>query len=191
MDDFYARFLEGSRKHAPYFALFRSKQDNELMVANVLREEMLNRGEEWFHSVQLREEGEDPPDCEAIARSGARVGIEVTELVDEDSAKAAHTGKRIDESAVDPSTAIEKITNIILRKDRANIKGGIYESYILVIYCDDSRYLDCGVIEEIRNSTFGTTNRIDVVFLLMSYSPWEKRCPYLRLKLSNETKRAE
>ena len=182
--NFFATFLEGTREHAPYFALSADKQENEADVARVLSEEMLRRGDESFHSVQSRRQGSDPPDCEAIGRSGQRVGIEVTELVDGGAIKGAITGTSTPHRSVTPSTAIGIISGILRRKDRGNVRGGPYDLYILVICCDDPCFLDHEVLAGIREAAFERTRLIDLAYFLTSYDPWQRCCPYIELALT-------
>ena len=92
---FFERSLEEVRKYAPYFALSSAKQENETDVAHVLREELVRRGGESYQSIQSRNPGTDPPDCEALGSNGERVGIEVTELVHQNAIEAAVKGEVI------------------------------------------------------------------------------------------------
>ena len=63
------------------------------------------------------------------------------------------------------------------------MKGGPYRIYVLLIYCDEPRVLDYDLIEHVRGHAFPATTLIDRAFLLFSYSPWEKCCPYIELQL--------
>ena len=84
------------RKHAPYFALSKDNQLNEVEVVRVFNSELKNWGVDHFHSIGARGLGKDPPDCEAIDNGGERIGIEVTELVDGIAVASANNGKMID-----------------------------------------------------------------------------------------------
>ena len=153
-------------------------------MAHLLSEELLKQGEETFKSVTSRGESNDPPDCEAIGDKGERIGIEVTELVDGPSIAAARGEDVSFQESWKPSRVIENIACIIRRKDRAVPKGGPYELYILIVYCDDPLILDYENIEAIRDSSFPATQLIDRVYFLWSYCPFEKRCPHIKLRLS-------
>ncbi|MDE0154812.1 MAG: hypothetical protein OXS28_04310 [Gammaproteobacteria bacterium] len=186
-NDFFETFLEGVRKHAPYFFLSSNRQLNEVDVANLLSEELSKQGEESFHSVTSRGQSNDPPDCEATGDEGERIGIEVTELVDGPSiATAKGRDVSFQEESWKPSRVIEKITCIIRRKDRADPKGGPYDLYILIVYCDDPLILDYENLKAIRDSDFPATQLIDRVYFLQSYCPFEKRCPHIKLRLSKK-----
>ena len=183
-NDFFKTLPEGIRKHAPYFSLSSNRQINEADVAHLLSEELSKRGDETFNSVTSRGESNDPPDCEAIGNKDERIGIEVTELVDGPSIVAAK-GEDVNFLEIwKPSRVIEKIACIIRRKDRAVPKGGPYDLYILIVYCGDPLILDYENIESIRDSNFPATQLIDRVYFLWSYCPFEKRCPYIKLRLS-------
>ena len=175
---------EQIRKHAPYFALSKDKQQNEFEVLEVFNQELKNRGVKNFHSIVARELGKDPPDCEAIGNGGERIGIEVTELLDKDSIESAINGKIINQSLPKPSEVIEKVSAMVRRKDRAKVKDGPYDSYILIIYCDDPKFLDSKIQNELRNARFGPTKLIDHAYFLESYNPFKNCCPYYELRLA-------
>ena len=181
--DFYAKFLEDVRKHAPYFSLSSDKQVNETEAALVLSRELSKQSMESFHSISSRGQSNDPPDCEALNSKGERIGIEVTELVHGPSVAAATRGDIIPDEMKKPSELIEEITGRVLEKDGADPKGGPYSWYILIIYCDDHRYLDHDNLEAIRKAAFPAMRLINRVYFLQSYCPMEKRCPYIELRL--------
>jgi hypothetical protein len=66
----------------------------ELGVVQTLFESLPHRGQSFFQDYGSRGKGNDPPDCEARSFTGGRIGIEVTELVDRNSLKAAKAGDR-------------------------------------------------------------------------------------------------
>ena len=179
--DFFAESCKKTRNHAPYFALSADKQENEVDVACLLREEMLRRGEESYHSIQSRGPGKDPPDCEAIGNSGERVGIEVTELVEKSAIEGAIRGTDTLHEPIAPLAAVKRISDIVQKKDRADVRGEQYDLYILVIYCDDPCFLTHDVLVSIREARFERTCLIGRVYFLESYNPWQKCCPYVEL----------
>lgn len=184
---FFAESCIGIRKHAPYFALSADKQENEVDVACMLRKEMLRRGKESYHSIRSRGPGNDPPDCEATGNSGERVGIEVTELVEESAIQGAIKGTDTHHEPIAPLAAVKRISDIIKRKDRADIRGEQYDLYILVIYCGDPYFLIHDVLVSIREARFQRTRLIDRAYFLESYNPWQMCCPYVELSLSADS----
>ena len=184
---FFAESCKEIRKHAPYFALSADKQQNEVDVACVLREEMLRRGEESYHSIQSRGLGNDPPDCEAIGNNGERVGIEVTELVEESAIEGANRGTDTPHEPIAPLAAVERISNIVQKKDRADVRGERYDLYFLVIYCGDPCFLTHDVLVSIREARFERTHLINRAYFLESYNPWQKCCPYVELTWSADS----
>lgn len=185
--EYFATCFDGVRQHAPYFALSADRQENEADVARVLREEMLRRGEQSFHSIQSRGQGNDPPDCEAIGSNEERVGIEITELVDGRAIEGAVRGTNVPHKAVAPRAVVERISTVIRKKDRANVQGGRYDLYILVICCDDPCYLDYEVMLAIRDARFTRPRLIDRAYFLASYDPWQGCCPYIELAWSDDS----
>ena len=172
------------RAHAGYFSWLTDRDVEELGVVQSLHDSLAQYGESFFHSYQLRGRGSDPPDCEAISNSGGRVGLEVTELVDSNSVEAAKVGRSIPWNAFSQETLRHILIERIAKKDDAlQVKGGPYDKYILVVYCDEPRVLDYHLIEYVRSEHFPKTKLIDRAFLLFSYNPREKCCPYIELKL--------
>ena len=184
LPDYFETCFDGMRQHAPYFALSEDKQENEADVTRVLREEMLRRGEASYHSIQSRGQGKDPPDCVAIGSNKERVGIEVTELVDERAVERAVRGMVVPHNPVAPQAAVERISTVVRKKDCANVQGGRYDLYILVIYCDDHCFLDYEVMVAIREARFTRPRLIDRAYFLASYDPWQRCCPYIELAWS-------
>ena len=178
------QLLKGIRKHASYFALSPDQEDNEIDVARTLSQELKKRGEVSFHSIKLRGQGNDPPDCQAIDDGGRRIGVEVTELVDGTAIAAAKEGSFIWQDPPEVQSVVKRVSDIIRRKDRATVCDGPYKQYILVIYCDDPSYLDYQVLETIRETQFGPTRLIDRAYFLESYSPHERGHPLIELQLS-------
>ena len=172
MDKFLNELLNEARQYAPYFALSKDKQQNELEVVHLFNQELKNRGASYFDSIFSREPGQDPPDCEAIGNGGERIGIEVTELVDGDAITSAKKREMLDQDLPIPSQqVINEVSAIIRRKDNAIVKGEPYDLYILIIYCDDPKFLDFEIISELRNKRFRPTNLIDHAYFLESYNP--------------------
>ena len=186
LHDYFATCIDGRRKrrHALYFALSADKQENEADVARVLRDEMLRRGECFYHSIQSRGQGDDPPDCEATGSNKERVGIEVTELVDEAAVKGAVRGTVVPDKPKTPQAVIERISEVVREKDCASVRGGPFDLYILVVYCDDACFLDYETMVAIRETRFTRPRLIDRAFFLASYDPWQRCCPYIELAWS-------
>lgn len=174
------------RQHAGYFAWVSDRTVEEIGVVQSLHESLEKLSEGFFHSYQSRGESNDPPDCEALTNEGERIAIEVTELVDGDSIAASKRKKRIPWEPWGRTELYELIQGRIEKKDNpAEIKGGPYSRYVLIIYCDEPRFLDYDLIEHVRSCDFGPTKLLDRVFFLMSYIPWEKCCPFIELKLND------
>lgn len=171
------------RPHAGYFTWEKNSSIEEHGALQALAESLQHNGEQLWKSSWCREVGEDPPDCEAEGLNGDRIAIEVTELVDGDSAAAARVGKPIPWEPWGTQRLINEIEKRIQRKDNpATVHGGPYDHYVLLIYCDERRVLDYGLIEALRSHLFSKTKLITKIIFLMSYLPWEGYCPYLELK---------
>jgi hypothetical protein len=113
----------------------------EYGVVQSFHESLSAVGEAFFNSYESRGEGNDPPDCEAQSLSGQRIGIEVTELVDGASIGAAKVGHATGWGPpFTESDILRELGERIARKDKpTDVKGGPYDQYLLVIYCDEPR----------------------------------------------------
>jgi hypothetical protein len=140
----------------------------------------------------LRSRGwNDPPDCEAITTSGMRVGIEVTEMVDQASIEAdIVSGAHVDYAYWDADKLRSQIENRVRKKDTpAEVKGGPYDEYWLVIHCDEPAVR----FEDARDWISGMpelrTILISRAFLLIGYSWAYQRCPYVELAIRHHARR--
>jgi hypothetical protein len=173
------------RGHADYFSWESNREVKELGVVRAFYESLVHYCEPFFHSYEARGRGNDPPDCEALSCKGGRIGIEVTELVEGDSIAAAKSGSPVPWEPFPKSHLYDLLAERIAEKDSPRkVKGGPYDEYVLVIYCDEPRVLDYGLIEYVRGTSFPGTKLLNRAFLLFSFSPWEGCCPYIELKLN-------
>jgi hypothetical protein len=144
-----------------------------------------------------REVGLDPPDCEAIV-DGRWTGIEVTELVHrktlERSLKALKQraiGKEPERPEAyfiwNKDNLVSELQGHLNLKDRAKLKGGPYERYILVIYSDEM-FLDQESVSRFLKEAIFRTDMITDAFLGLSYhsSPDGSHgsCPVFRQPLA-------
>lgn len=184
-EDFLDVVKANDRPYAGYFAWRSDRAVEEIGVVQSFHESLEHCGEGFFHSFSARGPGNDPPDCEALSTAGDRIAIEVTELVDGESIAAAKINAPLNWTPFTKSALSRLLSERIAKKDNpSDVKGGPYKQYLLVIYCDDPRVLDYELIEHVRGSRFSSTRLLNRAFLLFSYSPWEKCCPYIELNLN-------
>jgi hypothetical protein len=184
--DFIETIKKNVRQHAGYFAWLSDRAIEEIGVVQSLHESLEKIGKDFFHSYKSRGAKNDPPDCEALSLKDERIGIEVTELVDSDSISASKREQPIPWEPWTNDELYDLLNNRISKKDKPqDVKGGPYSQYLLIIYCDEPRVLDYELIESIRSRSFGPTKLLSRVFFLMSYSPWEKCCPFIELKIND------
>lgn len=127
---------------------------------------------------------EDPPDCEAILY-GRRVGIELTELVDQEAIeKFKKTKFAYDWAEWTRDEFIGRLRQCIERKDSvASVKGGPYDDYYLIIYSDEWTVASQNIEEELRGMSF-PTRLITHALLLLSYDPRTKSYPVFQLPVA-------
>ncbi len=175
--------------HRPYAGHFswesdRSKFTSEVGVLKVFEEALALEGNTFFSQARHRGQGRDPPDCEAVGKTGLRIGIEITELVDPASAAAARAGRPYEWKDW-KHNLVPALQDRLSGKDSpTGLKDSPYSEYVLLIYSDEP-WLE---IEEARSSLahhiFLPTTLITKAYLLFSYSPWEKRYPCVRLNIA-------
>jgi len=124
---------------------------------------------------------DDPPDCEALV-DGERSGIEVTELVHR---KALELSIRGDEKffAWEKLDLCDALQALIARKDRADVKGGPYKRYILVIHTDEMSLVRDTVERFLAGASFQAQFITDA-FLGLSHE--KGGCPVFKLALQSQ-----
>lgn len=150
--------------------------------------------EAGFEVTDLNSRKEDPPDCEASV-NGAWCGIEVTELLHRpaleqsiQALRARQAGREPEKPegyfAWDRDSLLAALQELIDRKDKAKLKGGRYERYILVIVTDEF-FLDRHTVKDfLREATFQADLITDVLLGLSyhpSLDPGGGSCPAFRL----------
>lgn len=175
-----------SHCYASYFSWSTNREQEEIGVVQSFCESLEQDGKRFFHSYSSRGRGNDPPDCEAVSNDGQRIAIEVTELVDSESIRKAARGGCPNFEPFTKEGLYERLSKLLAEKNvkLSRAKDSPYEQCILLIFCDDPRAKDNALLEYVRASSFLATDHIDKAFLLYSYCPWEKCCPYIELNLS-------
>ncbi len=175
------------RGYASFFD-WPDRDQEEVGVVLSLFESILESEGLHYSGLRARGQGNDPPDCEAITPDGSRIGIEVTELVDEEGIKNAKAGRRYDWATWDKAKVESYLLARISAKDKPrDLKGGPYTRYWVVIHCDEPE-LNHERVQSLLNGWAGTrTTLVDDAFLLFSYDPKHERCPYIRLPIKRAT----
>ena len=125
-----------------------------------------------------RNPSEDPPDCEATL-DGHFSGVEVTELVDQETLQRSIRATRDREAGKEPrqpeaclvwdrDSLLTELQAFIDRKNRKTQKGGPYERYALVVHSDET-FLDRDVIGRFLEGATFQSNPITDVVLGLSY----------------------
>lgn len=133
---------------------------------------------------------DDPPDCEGNI-DGCRTAVEVTELVHEPTLKRSLKALQQRASGMEPNKPeayfvwqqadlIHALQERIDQKDRAKLKGGPYQRYILVVPTDEM-FLDASQVKKWLSSATFQADRISDVLLGLAYEPESKCCPVLKL----------
>jgi hypothetical protein len=129
---------------------------------------------------QLHSRDDDPPDCEAVI-GGLRCGVEVTELLDQQTLQSTIQGAG-QHLVWEPDTFRDALQQRIDRKDQpAKVRGGPYDRYILVVYTNEF-YLGRGDVENWLEGAAFQANFITDVFLGLSYDSLGS-CPIFKLTL--------
>ncbi len=143
-------------------------------------------GQVFFSNARHRGPEKDPPDCEAETADGGRVGIEITELVDPSSVAAARAIQAYD--AKDwRSDLIPTLGEILKKKDTpATVKDLPYSEYVHLIHTDEPWLEIATIRQSLAKHVFPATSLITRAYLLISYDPWEKGYPCIRLNIASK-----
>jgi hypothetical protein len=147
-----------------------------------------------IHAEDLvsREEGQDPPDCEATV-DDCLTGIEVTELVHRPTLERSLKAQKHRALGKEPKQGeayfvweradlLVALQDRIDAKDRGKLKGGPYRRYILVIHTDEM-FLEATKLEQWLTGATFRARRITDVVLGLSYDPAQKCCPVFKLRV--------
>jgi len=181
------------RPHASFFD-WPVKVTKELGVVRTLVEN-LSADDPLAPITEVRPgEPNRAPDAIATRADGERVGIEVTELVDEEVTthnvqamrktvgqdpleRMKHTVQRVwDEAGV--RTAIQAL---LTEKDGKTLHGGPFKEYVVVIHTDEMMLTHDDTERWLCDHMFTGFRQITSTYLLFSYDPATDRYPYIRL----------
>lgn len=171
------------RKYAPFFDWFKNEKEiKEIGIARILLENIEMNEKPPFNNLKISPK--DPPDVLAETEGGARIGIEVSELVDEEVVRKWERDEEVFKFWQNHEV-IESIQGIINRKDAKKFHGGPYEKIYILIYTADP-LLEYEKFEKIISEhVFDRNNQIDGGYILFSYNHNIGYCPYICLKFYN------
>ncbi|MBX6333480.1 MAG: hypothetical protein IRY91_16650 [Gemmatimonadaceae bacterium] len=184
LDDAILRKMEeavrNERPHAAFFD-WPDREVAELGVAKAFSEAAVHEPGLPFQRLESCGQGNDPPDCEATDRSGRRVAIEVTELVDGNSIVRAKRKAPPLWGVWSRQVFVAGVQERLDEKDAKELKGGPYDEYMVLIHTDEPELPIETVEAWLARHTFKRPRRIDRAYLLLSYDPTRKGYPYVRL----------
>jgi hypothetical protein len=166
---------------------WKNKQEKETDAAK----QVLTIAGHEIVDLRTRQAGQDPPDCEAFV-DGKRCGIEVSELVDRITLEASIRGCEQHRAWTREDFCLE-IQNRINRKDSsANVTGGPYQSYFLVLVTDDLYCLNRENVSRFLSEATFQARLITDAFLGLSFHPeieGKGSCPIFKLALVPRSRR--
>jgi hypothetical protein len=176
-----------SRGYASFFEWRLDRGVEEHAVSLELSRSLENAGLAFFEDVRPRSQGEDPPDCEASLSDGSgRLAIELTELVSKDAIEAFRKTRFVDWAEWPDEQFVDRLAELIAKKDQKVLKGGPYAQYALLIYTDEPMLPYSRVRQVLDGVAFAKPQQIDRAFLLMSYDPREQGYPVQELHWRDE-----
>jgi hypothetical protein len=170
------------RKYAPFFD-WPDKGIKEWDVVDELLRAMHAKGDCRYTRAESVDD--DPPDCVIKDSAGVQVGVEVTEFVDQNAVEMCERGMDVYREWSDQAI-IEKIAQILKRKDEKAHHGDLYSKVILVIHTDEVELTSPRLFPILDASPFPRPRNIDEAYLICSYEPG-LGYPYLRLNLDGPT----
>jgi hypothetical protein len=176
------------RPCADYFGFAVDRAIAEVGVAEELCGVLAAEGRPLASHIESRG-GDDPPDCQGIGDGGARIAIEITELVDPDAIKAAKAGRAFDWADWTREKLLGELQLRLNKKDKklSRARGGPYDAYVVIIHTDEP-LLNIECVRSLLDSAhFRPTALVDRAFLLLSFDPKSQSCPFIELQFSEET----
>jgi hypothetical protein len=167
------------RKYASFFQ-FGDKAVNEFLIA----QEFIN----WFNKNQdqtlhsLVSSIKDPPDCSCLNENNQLIGIELVELVCQQSIELSERSKLVYRSW-GQEELIDKIKHLLIDKDSKSYQNGPYSEIIVLIHTDETDLSIEKTTKYLLHSIFGPFNQITQSFLIFSYHPNLKHNPYHVIKI--------
>src|SRR5258708_27607195 len=172
---------------------FWAWRDKPIAEQGAAREIMITAGLKVENLVSRQ--NLDPPDCEALV-DGLWTGIEVTELVHRKMLERSLKAVKERAAGAEPNRPeayfvwgkddlISILQAQVDLKDAANLKGGPYERYILIIHTDEF-FLDSESVERFLVGSSFRTSMITDAILGLSYEPRLGRCPTFRLTIGTK-----
>lgn len=159
------------RKHANFFDS-HDKNAKELVIAQDFLQKL---GETTGEFYAEPEKAEDPPDFRVKTSADECIGIEITELVDEEAINFDISGNTSDYHekimSWDKDKTITRLTEIIREKDqKCSKKQNLYKSIILLIHTDEPE-LPPDRLKQYINGHNWDKKGFDKVYILIAYDP--------------------
>jgi len=180
--------MEKSRGYADFFGWPPDRDLEEAGVLESLVEAMNADGVPFYSALKSRGRPNDPPDCEGLDANGARVAIEITELVDGAAIRAVKQGgSKLDWREWTKADFLRKLAERVDAKDECHqhLKGLPYPGgYVVVVHTDEPLLSRNAVQTYLDGHRFPKPKHVSRALLLLSYDPSIQRCPYFELTFS-------
>ena len=181
--------MERSRGYADYFGWPPDRDLEESGVLDSLVESMQADDLPFYSKLKSRGRPNDPPDCEGLDTNGARVAIEITELVDGAAIRAVNQGGRqFDWRTWTKEDFLRELARRIDAKDQRypHLKEPPYPGgYVVVIHTDEPLLPRNTVRGYLEGYRLPKPEHVSRALLLLSYDPSIQRCPYFELTLGD------
>lgn len=156
------------RRYADFF----EAPDRDLKERAIVRTLLETFGGELSEgAVDVESIRPDPPDCVVVTEGGRRIGVEVTELVDEATVRANQIAPYRLHPWSTPTT-LARLQALIDRKERACADVSGFDELWLVIHTDElwlQTYAGDPIWNIVRKHTFESTKAFERHFVLVSY----------------------
>lgn len=176
--------LEEDRGHNDYW---KYAPNEDVEEAGIVREFFRASGlaDEGYGKVVPRGEN-DPPDCEAVNSEADTIGVEVTELIDqsvlEENVKR-NSSSGLVEAEWNQEKFARKLRERVKEKDGADLEGGPYAEYFLIVHTDEGNLEHGKVRSWVEDMEFESPELLTRGFVIISYDAGRRHCPYVELQL--------
>ncbi len=122
----------------------------------------------------------DPPDLTCRNNDGQRVGIELAELVCEESVRRNAQGEAV-YRVWRPGDVTRAVSDLLAEKDGKAYHGGPFTELYVCLFTDEPALTAEAAREELASASFGPFRQINRSFLLFSYQPKNQTYPVIAL----------
>jgi len=172
--------MAGVRKYASFFE-WHDKARKELGVVEELLRSLDSESNLGLRNPRINKP--DPPDCICEDCNGNSIGVEVAELVCEETAGRNARGEDVMRVWY-LGELYAHVDSLLKEKDRKKYHGGPYKGIVVCLFTDEPMLTLTDAQQELAGVKFGPLHQVTTAFLVFSYDPSTKSFPVITLQIA-------